>query len=82
MQMVWTLTALGDVVASSPGAPARCRSSARMSIELAADQVVALREAGELLAGDDPGGEAAGDVEHAERGDEGRQPEAAPSAGR
>ena len=45
-------------------------------VHLAAEQVVALRPAGELLAGDEPGGEAAGDVEHAERGDEGRQPEA------
>ena len=31
---------------------------------------------GELLARDDPGGKAARDVEHAERGDEGRQAEA------
>ena len=45
-------------------------------VELAADQVVALGPAGELLAGDEPGGEAAGDVEHAEGGDEGRQLEA------
>ena len=44
--------------------------------ELAAQQVEAFGEAGELLAGDDPGGEAAGDVEHAERRDEGRQAEA------
>ena len=47
-----------------------------MSSSLRPEQVVALRKAGELLAGDDPGGEAAGDIEHAERGDEGRQPEA------
>ena len=44
--------------------------------DLAAQQVEALGEAGQLLAGDDPGGEAARDVEHAERGDEGRQVEA------
>ena len=45
-------------------------------VHLAAEQVVALGPAGQLLAGDEPGGEPAGDVEHAEGGDEGRQLEA------
>ena len=50
--------------------------------ELAAEQIEAFGKAGELLAGDDPGREAAGDVEHAERGDEGRQAEADRDAAR
>src|SRR5688572_29126046 len=43
--------------------------------DLAAQQVEALGEAGQLLAGDDPGRQPARDVEHAEGRDEGRQVE-------
>src|SRR5688572_10329786 len=43
--------------------------------DLAAQQVEALREAGQLLAGDDPGRQPARDIEHAEGRDEGRQVE-------
>ena len=74
-RMLWVESGAGDVVPECPGRRLVAERLEHLD-QLAADQIVALRELAELTPGDQPGRDAAGDVEHAEGRHEGRQQQA------